>query len=149
MNQGIPDRGDECVPTILFPRRHTLCPSVATQGTEETQPVPFVKGFPTERRLTLFLPWRFTFPFLLLTYAEACCALLLPISRMLGEEVNTMAFRSGHIRDYDVFLANDVVTVINEHEQVIIAKQSVRGLSDFANKAKERKLGWRMLRTVR
>jgi len=75
--------------------------------------------------------------------------MLLPISRMLGEEVNTMAFRSGHIRDYDVFLANDVVTVINEHEQVIIAKQSVRDLSDFANKAKERKLGWRMLRTVR
>ena len=58
-----------------------------------------------------------------------------------------MAFRSGHIRDYDVFLANDVVTVINE--QVIITKQSVRGLSDFANKAKELKLGWRMLRTVR
>jgi hypothetical protein len=75
--------------------------------------------------------------------AEACCALLLPISRMLREEVNTMTIRSGHIRDYDVFLANDVVTVINE--QVIISKQSVRGLSDFANKANELKLGWAML----
>ena len=54
-----------------------------------------------------------------------------------------MTFRSGHIRDYDVFLANDVTTVINE--QVIITKQSVRGLSDFANKAKGLKLGWGML----
>jgi hypothetical protein len=75
--------------------------------------------------------------------AEAMHSMLLPISRMLGEEVNTMIFQSGHIRDYDVFLANDVVTVINE--QVIITKQSVRRLSDFANKAKELKLGWGML----
>jgi hypothetical protein len=75
--------------------------------------------------------------------AEAMHSMLLPIPRMLGEEVNTMTFRSGHIRDYDVFLANDVVTVINE--QVIITKPFVRGLSDFANKAKELKLGWGML----
>ena len=40
-----------------------------------------------------------------------------------------MTFRSGHIRDYDVFLANDVVTVINE--EVIITKQSVRGIVGF------------------
>jgi hypothetical protein len=75
--------------------------------------------------------------------AEAMHSMLVPTSRMLGEEVNTMTFRSGHIRDYDVFLANDVVTVINE--QVIITKPFVRGLSDFANKAKELKLGWGML----
>jgi hypothetical protein len=75
--------------------------------------------------------------------AEAMHSMLLPISRMLGEEVHTMTFRSGHIRDYDGFLANDVVTVINE--QVIMTKQFIRGLSDFANKAKELKLGWGML----
>jgi hypothetical protein len=75
--------------------------------------------------------------------AEAMHSMLLPISRMLGEVVNTMTSRSRHIRDYDVFLANDVVTVINE--QVIITKPFVRGLSDFANKAKELKLGWGML----
>ena len=58
-----------------------------------------------------------------------------------------MTFRSGHMRDYDLFLANDVVTVINE--QVIITKQSVRGLSDFVNKAKELKLGFRGLKRRR
>src|SRR3954465_10916185 len=83
------------------------------------------------------------FPFFLLTYAQPIPSMLLPISRMLGEEVNTMIFRSGHIRDYDVFLANDVVTVINE--EVIITKQTARGLSNFAEKAKDLKLGWAML----
>src|SRR3954465_2537894 len=83
------------------------------------------------------------FPFFLLTYAQPIPSMLLPISRMLGEEVNTMTFRSGHIRDYDVFLANDVVTVISE--QVIITKQTVRGLSEFAAKATDLKLGWGML----
>ena len=60
-----------------------------------------------------------------------------------GNEVTMMTFRSGHIRDYEVFLADDVVTVTNE--QVTVTKQRVSGLSAFTEKAKELKLGWGML----
>ncbi len=50
---------------------------------------------------------------------------------------------SGHIRDYDVFIANDVVTVINE--KVIVTKQRVVGISRFVERAKDFRLGWAML----
>ncbi len=54
-----------------------------------------------------------------------------------------MKIMSGHIRDYDVFIANDVVTVINE--KVIVTKQWVVGISRFAATAKDFRLGWAML----
>ena len=53
-----------------------------------------------------------------------------------------MTINSGHIRDYDVFIANDVVTVINE--KVIVTKQRAVGISRFVKRAKDLRLGWAM-----
>ena len=52
-------------------------------------------------------------------------------------------FLSGHIRDYDVIIAGDVVTVLDEKR--VITKQKVNGLAAFIRKAKDFKLGWAML----
>lgn len=47
---------------------------------------------------------------------------------------------SGHMHRYDVFVANDVVTVIDANGEV--TKQQVPGLSAFIAGAKEFRLGW-------
>ncbi len=51
-----------------------------------------------------------------------------------------MRFISGHINNYDIFIYQDVVTVINEKE--IVTKQYVKGLSAFVAKAKDFRTGW-------
>ena len=50
---------------------------------------------------------------------------------------------SGHICDYDVIIAWDVVTVIDAKR--IVTQQRVVGLSRFIRRAKDFKLGWAML----
>ncbi len=52
-------------------------------------------------------------------------------------------FISGHVKDYDVVIAGNVVTVLTE--QTVITKQQVKGLSAFIRKTKDFKLGWAML----
>jgi hypothetical protein len=46
----------------------------------------------------------------------------------------------GHVHRYDVFVASDVVTVIDETG--FVAKQQVKGLSAFVAGAKAFRLGW-------
>jgi DNA-binding CsgD family transcriptional regulator len=57
--------------------------------------------------------------------------MLLPLFRLLGEEVNTMVFQSGHIRDYDVFLANDAADENRRGPQQAtrVMAESLRGLA--------------------
>ncbi len=49
-------------------------------------------------------------------------------------------FISGHVKDYDVVIAGDVVTVIDAKR--IITKQKIEGLGSFITKTKDFKLGW-------
>lgn len=54
-----------------------------------------------------------------------------------------MRFLSGHIRQYDVFLTDDVVAVIDEKE--LITKKQVSGLAAFLRNATDVRLGWGQL----
>lgn len=47
---------------------------------------------------------------------------------------------SAHIKDYDLFLCNDVATVTSERG--IVTKQQVEGLSAFVAAATDLKIGW-------
>jgi hypothetical protein len=48
--------------------------------------------------------------------------------------------RSGHIARYDVFIADDVVTVLDSNG--VVTRQQVKGLSAFIGGAKDFRLGW-------
>jgi len=62
---------------------------------------------------------------------------------------------SGHIRNYDVFVSGDTVTVTNQKsweedelgevrstDEGLVAKERVDGLADFVEDAEEFKIGW-------
>ncbi len=52
-------------------------------------------------------------------------------------------FLSGHIKDYDVMIVGDVVTVIDVAR--VVTKQEVKGLGAFIQKTTNFRLGWAML----
>ncbi len=52
-------------------------------------------------------------------------------------------FISGHIKDYDVIIAGDVVTILDARS--VVTKQKVHGLGAFIRKSKDFRLGWAML----
>ena len=51
--------------------------------------------------------------------------------------------RSGHIKDYDVMILGDVVTVLNSRQ--VVTQQRVTGLTAFITRAQAFKLGWARL----
>lgn len=57
--------------------------------------------------------------------------------------MDNFTFISGHIKDYDVIIGGDVVTVIDTHR--VVTKQHVSGLGTFISKTKDFKLGWTRL----
>ena len=52
-------------------------------------------------------------------------------------------FISDHIKDYDVIIAGDAVTVYDVWK--VVTKQQVNGLGAFVRRSKDFKLGWAML----
>ena len=51
--------------------------------------------------------------------------------------------RSGHIKDYDVLIVGDVVTVLDRKR--VVTQQRITGLTAFITRAKAFKLGWARL----
>ena len=52
-------------------------------------------------------------------------------------------FISGHIKDYDVLVVGDVVTVLDRRQ--VVTQQRVARLAAFITRAKAFKLGWAKL----